>query len=132
ATGFLGSHLLAALLRQGETVIALARSSGGAAGRTRVEAALAEVLGSEESREAAAGRLEVVEGDIGATGLGLTDADRRELAARVDEVWHSAASLSFLEEERAAIFRMNLDGARSVVDFTAASRGRRLHHISTA
>jgi nucleoside-diphosphate-sugar epimerase len=81
---------------------------------------------------AALGRLEVIEGDIGAPLLGLDDTTYRRVCGGIDEVWHSAASLSFIEEHRAEIFRMNVGGTERVVEMTGRTPGKRLHHVSTA
>jgi len=40
--------------------------------------------------------------------------------------------LSFAEEERDEIFRMNVDGARNVIEVVKQTPGKRLHHVSTA
>jgi len=77
-------------------------------------------------------KLTVFEGDISASGLGLNEDARRQIVSSTDEVWHCAASLSFQEEDRAEIFRMNLDGTRQVLDLVKAMPAHRLHHVSTA
>jgi thioester reductase-like protein len=126
ATGFLGSHLTARLLEDGHEVKVLARSSKNASAKARVE----EIL-----RDVGVNRFEnlrVLEGDISLPHLGLNDSERREVVSSTDEVWHCAASLSFQQDERAEIFRMNLDGTRHVLDLVKDVPGRRLHHVSTA
>ena len=126
ATGFLGSHLAARLLREGYHVTALVRGARNASPRSRVE----EVL-----REAGTPRfenLEVVEGDISLPGLGLQDTVRKQILSHVKEVWHCAASLSFEQENREEIFRMNVDGTRNVLDLVKQAPGCRLQHVSTA
>ena len=126
ATGFLGSHLTARLLADGHQVNVLARSSKNSSAKERVH----EVL-----RDAGVTRFEnlsVFEGDISLPDLGLSDAARREITSSVQEVWHCAASLSFQQEDRAEIFRMNIDGTLHVLDLVKAVPGSRLHHVSTA
>jgi nucleoside-diphosphate-sugar epimerase len=125
-TGFVGSHLAARLLAAGRDVCVLARGSKNVSAQTRVE----EVL-----REVGASRLEnlkVFEGDISLPDIGLTDASRREIASSTDEVWHCAASLSFQQEDRNEIFRMNVDGTRNVLQLLKQTHTRRIHHVSTA
>ena len=131
-TGFLGSHLCWALLLEGHHVTALARSSKATSAKDRVADTLGQVAGGTEALAEQLDRLKVVEGDIAAPGLGLDRSELAELEASTDEVWHSAASLSFLDEEREQIFRMNLDGARNIIDLAAGTPGRRLQHVSTA
>ena len=126
ATGFIGSHLTARLLQDGYHVKALARRSKTASARERVETILA---------AAGAARFEnlrVLEGDISLPHLGLSDAARAEITSGTEEVWHCAASLSFGPQNRAEIFRMNVDGTRHVLDLVKQLPGRRLHHVSTA
>src|SRR5262245_9762575 len=91
-TGFLGSHLAARLLDEGHRVIALARGSKNASPQERVERVMRDV-GSQRL-----GNLEVVEGDISAAGLGLNESIRKRVSTEIDELWHSAASLSFEQE----------------------------------
>ena len=132
ATGFLGSHLCDTLLKDGHHVTTLARATKSKTAHNRVTATLRRVAQVEKSLEGRLDRLEVVEGDIAASGLGLAPADNERLTATTDEVWHSAASLSFLEEDRESIFRVNLDGTRHIVEWTSRTTGKRLHHVSTA
>ncbi len=132
ATGFLGSHLCEALLRNGHHVTTLARASKTETAHERVTATLGRVARTDESLESRLDRLEVVEGDMSASGLGLAPADHERLTATTDEVWHCAASLSFLEEDRKSIFHTNLDGTRNIVEWTSGTTDRRLHYVSTA
>src|SRR5438874_5923543 len=104
ATGFLGSHLAARLLQEGHRVSAIARSSRDLSAKARVEDSL-RVLGAERFEN-----LRVCEGDISLPGLGLNEQDKKQIVSTTDEVWHCAASLSFQNEERDDIFRMNVDG----------------------
>jgi nucleoside-diphosphate-sugar epimerase len=125
-TGFLGSHLAARLLQDGCHVTALARGSKSESPRSRVEDALRPVGVSDFQN------LDVVEGDISLPGLGLNEEARRQVLSTSREVWHCAASLSFQEEDREEIFRMNVDGTRHVIDVVKQLPGSRLHHVSTA
>ena len=131
-TGFLGSHLAYALLKAGHFVVALARSSESDAARDRLVGVLGRVAPQPVEVVELLDRLEVLEGDIAAPLAGLDAADYEKLCPSIDEVWHSAASLSFIEEHRSEIFRMNVDGTRNIVELTSRTSGRRLHHVSTA
>jgi len=126
ATGFLGSHLAARLLEDGHNVSVLARSSKTDSAEARVKDVLRDVGTSGFDR------LKVFEGDISLPALGLNDAARRELVTSSDEIWHCAASLSFQQEDRDEIFRMNVDGTRHVIDLAKQIPTRRLQHVSTA
>jgi thioester reductase-like protein len=125
-TGFLGSHLAARLLRDRHHVSVIAR---GGEGLTTCERVLAAV------REAGATDLTglyIYEGDLRRPGMGLNDVAAQRLERSIDEVWNSAASLSFLDADRDDIFAMNVGGTRNILEFTQRSAGRRIHHISTA
>src|SRR5579883_969284 len=126
ATGFLGSHLTARLLADGNQVKVLARSSRNVSAEERVRQVLRDVGVTRFEN------LSVFEGDISLPGLGLSDSARREITSSVQEVWHCAASLSFQEEDRAEIFKMNIDGTVHLLDLVKAVPGSRLHHVSTA
>jgi thioester reductase-like protein len=126
ATGFLGSHLTARLLADGCHVTVLARSSKTTSAKARVEDVMREVGVSEF------GNLVVLDGDISQPGLGLTELVRKQTVSTTDEVWHCAASLSFEQEDREEIFRMNVDGTRHVLDLVKQTPSRRLQHVSTA
>src|SRR5436190_268521 len=132
ATGFVGSHLAYRLLEQGHRVTALARGGKTASARDRVLEVLQQVASSRELLNEHAGRLEVLEGDFARARLGLDEEAFRRTASNTDEVWHSAASLSFAEEEREEIFAMNVGGTRHLLDLVMQTPTRRFHHISTA
>jgi long-chain acyl-CoA synthetase len=132
ATGFLGTELLARLLSGGDRrVWALVRASSQAEAEARGRATLASLV-----PESVAERVVPVAGDLLRDGLGIDPRRRDELAEAVDEVIHSAASVSFslpLDQARA----VNVEGARHVLELAtlAAARGaglRRFAHVSTA
>ena len=126
ATGFLGSHLAWRLLLEGHHISVLARGSKTLSARDRVVQTLRDV-GATNFRN-----LDVFEGDISLPNLGLSEAVIQNIIASTDEVWHCAASLSFQQEDRGAIFRMNVGGTQHVLALTERTRRRRLQHVSTA
>lgn len=132
ATGFVGSHLAYRLLEQGHHVTALARGGKNASARERVLEVLQQVASSAEILNEHVNRLEVLEGDFAQPHLGLDEDTFRHTASNTQEVWHSAASLSFAEEERDEIFGMNVGGTRHLLDLVMQTPTRRFHHISTA
>jgi len=135
ATGFVGSHLAWKLLQEDYSVTVLARGSRATSARDRVVGVLKRVAESEDRLDEISNyldRLTVLEGDIACPDFGITSEKIAGVLASTDETWHCAASLSFAEEERDEIFRMNVDGARNVADFASRTRGKRLHHVSTA
>ena len=113
ASGFLGSHLTAALLARGHRVTALCRPGRGLSPHARM-ARLAAWL---DIRPDARTRLEVCEGEIERPRLGLDKADALRLADRVETVLHCAADTSFAARHRARVERSNLAGLNHVLDF---------------
>ena len=126
ATGFLGSHLAARLLDDGHQVAVLARGSRNLSAEARVKEVLRDVGTSRFDR------LTVFEGDISVPDLGLSEEAKERIIASTDEIWHCAASLSFQQEDRSEIFRMNVEGTRHVLELVKQTSTRRLHHVSTA
>jgi thioester reductase-like protein len=131
ATGFLGSHLTLRLLQQGHHVRALARGSKTTSPQERVEHTLRDVAGSPELVLPYLCQLEVFEGDISQDEFGLSPRSTA-LVRTSDEIWHCAASLSFAEEDREEIFRMNIGGTEHLLRVVEQTASRRLHHVSTA
>jgi long-chain acyl-CoA synthetase len=132
ATGFLGMELLARYLERTErTVYALVRADSPGAAAGRVERALRLMFGPYHPYGE---RVVAVRGDITVDGLGLGGV-RDELAERVGEIVHAAATVSFataLSEARA----INVEGTRRVLELADACAERggldRFTHVSTA
>ena len=121
-TGFLGSHIAAALLGAGYRVAVLARSAKALSARARIER-LADWLGLDED---ARSRLNVIEGDVLDPGWAAAGADS------MDEVVHCASSTAFAERKRAEIEAANIGGLRNILDFAVRSGCAFFHHVSTA
>ena len=142
-TGFLGKSIVEKTLRAvpgvGRINLAI-RSSARRPAADRLEREvlsspafkrLKEELGEEAFARLAAEKLSVLEIDLGADGLGLTEAGRAELA-RCDIVIHSAAAVEF-DNPADLSAQTNLLGAARMVN-TVREAGKRPHlvHISTA
>jgi thioester reductase-like protein len=133
ATGFVGMELLTRYLeRTDRRIYALVRGANPRQAAARMEETLQSLFGPGHPY---GGRVVAVHGDITRPGLGLSAKKRDMLVERVDEIMHSAASVSFalgLEESRDA----NVEGTWHVLQFArlCEQRGalRRLSHISTA
>ena len=132
-TGFVGMEILARYLERGDrTVCALVRAADDGAAAERLRSTIASLFGDPEAHSE---RAFAVAADIERPGLGL-DAHRREqLAERVGEIVHSAASVSFslpIDASRA----INVGGTQRVLELAelAQRRGglRRFSYISTA
>ncbi|MFF8501553.1 AMP-binding protein [Streptomyces anulatus] len=117
ATGYLGGHLLDALLERGAQVTCLVRGERDhdAAGRLR----------------RVPPGLRVVAGDIGREGLGLSEAGRA-LARDAQVVVHAAADVRLVAPPE-ELERTNHDGVRRLLAWIDAEAmgGVRFHHIST-
>lgn len=115
-TGFLGSHIGAALLRSGEEVVFLVRGKGVLTGTTRLEGVL-DWHGIEPPLRR---RVKTIEG-------GLTDA-----IPAVDRIIHCLSDTSFSERNRERIWATNVDSLEGILDFAIRSRIRTFIYVSTA
>jgi dihydroflavonol-4-reductase len=116
ATGFIGSHVVAALVAAGAEVRAFDR-----------EAPLASGAGGDERDRspAALGAADVVVGDI-------LDAAALARAMRgCDAVFHLAAVYSFARARAREMEAVNVDGTRAVLDAAARAGVRRVVHTSS-
>lgn len=117
ATGYVGGHLLDALLERGAQVTCLVRGERDqdAAGRLR----------------RVSPGLRVVAGDIGRAGLGLSAAGRAR-ARDAQVVVHAAADIRLVAPPE-ELERVNHDGVRRLLAWIDAEAmgGVRFHHIST-
>jgi NAD(P)-dependent dehydrogenase (short-subunit alcohol dehydrogenase family) len=114
ATGFIGRHLVAELLKRDGTIYVLVREGS----RGRLDALL-QRLG------AADGRIVAVPGDLAKPGLGVDGFDER-----IDHLFHLAAVYDVEADEEAAE-RANIDGTRHVIEFANAHDVGRFHHVSS-
>jgi long-chain acyl-CoA synthetase len=131
ATGFLGMEVLARLLeREDIEVLALIRGDDAEEAHKRLDGVLCTLYDDppQQLRE----RARALAGDATADGLGLSDADRREVVERVDGVLHCAASIAFdlpLDQAR----EINTEGTRRVLELAREMGSlRRFVHVSTA
>jgi thioester reductase-like protein len=124
--GFLGSRLLPRVLRR------MPEARAACLVQPRFEAqAKDRVRLVEEGDADVAGRIELVAGDLTAPGLGLDEAERARLAARVSQVWHLAAVYD-LSVARDVGMRVNVEGTRNVLRFASDCPGLERHHyVST-
>lgn len=133
ATGFLGMEVLARYLeRTDRDVYALVRAASARQAHERIDSTLRTLFGD---GRAYTGRVKAVPGDIESDGLGLDPSLREQLAGKVTDIVHAAASVSFslpLEQSR----RINVAGTRRLLEFAhrCQQRGglRRFSYISTA
>jgi thioester reductase-like protein len=133
ATGFVGMEILGLYLeRTDRHLCCVVRAESQEDADARMRSALGLLFGDEL---AFAGRISAIRGDIEWPGMGLAPAEIESLAARVTDIVHCAASVSFtlpLARSR----EINVDGTRHMLDFgiECLSRGGLGHfaYVSTA
>jgi thioester reductase-like protein len=134
ATGFVGMEVLERYLRCSDLqIITPLRAADDIAANERLHATLRSLFGVRARRYEH--RVEAVAADLMKPGLGLSRPRQEQIAARVDQIIHSAAAVSFalsIEQSRA----INLEGTRRVLELAELAQARggleRYAHISTA
>ena len=127
ATGFLGAHLLSELLATTDArVHCLVRARDDAAALSRIRQAADRY----ELAVPSADRVVPLAGDLAEPRLGLSDTAFRDLAHRIDVIYHAGALVNFIypyQELRAA----NVAGTREVIRLAGLYRGIPVHYVST-
>jgi thioester reductase-like protein len=130
ATGFLGAHLCAELLRRTTaTVRCLVRADDPRGAAERLRTAL-DRAGLGDAADAAGERLVAVPGDLSRERLGLTGADFADLAERTGLIVHCGAWVNFVRPYR-ALRDTNVLGTQEVLRLAATGRRTPVHHVST-
>ena len=114
ATGFIGRHLVAELLKREGTIYALVREGS----RGKLDA-LVQRLGADD------GRIKPVIGDLSKPGLGVDGFDEK-----IDHLFHLAAVYD-VEADEEASERANVEGTKHVIEFADAHDVGRFHHVSS-
>ena len=132
ATGFLGAHLLDALLRYTDPstkFYCIARPTGGRTDHTNnrvVEALRFYELAGQTLQD----RIVTVTGDLTQTQFGLGDEEYRELAEEVDLIFHCAASVNYAYSYP-IIKPHTVDGTIEVVKFACHAKTKPMQYISS-
>ena len=114
ATGFIGRHLVAELLKRDGTVYALVREGS----RGKLDS-LVQRVGAEE------GRIVPVTGDLSKPSLGVEGFDEK-----IDHLFHLAAVYD-VEADEEASEKANVEGTKHVIEFANAHDVGRFHHTSS-
>jgi thioester reductase-like protein len=130
ATGLVGGYLLRYLVDADVSIAVLVRA-------TRRESSAARINAVMRRWEKLSGRSlprpVVLEGNLCEPLLGLDTDSRRWIANHCDRVIHSAASMTFRENERTGEpFRTNVEGVRNLLEVCQEGGIREFHHVSTA
>jgi thioester reductase-like protein len=114
ATGFIGRHLLAELLKREGTIHVLVREGS----RGKVDALV-------QRLDAADGRIVPVTGDLSKPGLGIEG-----FSEKIDHFFHLAAVYDMAADEE-AMERANIEGTQHVIEFANSIEVGRFHHTSS-
>ncbi|MBF2002244.1 MAG: thioester reductase domain-containing protein [Synechococcales cyanobacterium M58_A2018_015] len=130
ATGFLGTFLLAELLRQTEADIdCLVRADSLEQARQKLKASLTR-YGMEEFWQQAQSRIVPIVGDLAQPDLGLTPDTWQALAAEIDAIYHNGAWVQHTSPY-AQLKATNVLGTQTIIRLAAQERTKPLHFIST-
>ncbi len=127
ATGFLGSHLMASLLRRGDRVVVLGRGSAAESLGARIDKLLAWF-----DLQARSGQIETAEVDLLKPLCGL-DPDRYQaLCTKSGQIIHCASDTRFSEQHRRESIATNVDSLGQIIEFAKNSNAPWFHYVSTA
>jgi nucleoside-diphosphate-sugar epimerase len=126
ANGFVGSHLIGALVARGDSVVALARASAEVV-RRKVSDALTTLYLDPGLVE----KVKVMGFSLAEPDLGLSTDD---VFGESCTYWHSAALITFFPHRETELRAVNVEGSANVTATFSrfAKPGSRLVHISTA
>jgi NAD(P)-dependent dehydrogenase (short-subunit alcohol dehydrogenase family) len=119
ATGFIGRYLVSNLLKRKGTVHVLVRK-----GSEKKLEAIAASMGWDRKRIVA------VTGDLSKPKLGLTAAQVKALAGKIQHVFHLAAIYD-MSADAASQQVANIDGTRNAIELAAAIKAGCFHHTSS-
>ncbi|KAK4023768.1 hypothetical protein OUZ56_009166 [Daphnia magna] len=137
ATGFMGKVLVEKLLRACpgiERIYLLMRPSRGQTVDCRLRGLIENQIFDKIRKQEpdVLGKITAVTGDMTSPGLGLSSSDLQSLKDNVSIIFHSAATIKFNEELKAAI-RMNVKGPLQLLEISRQmKRLQAFVHVSTA
>lgn len=129
ATGLLGRYLLRDLLRAGERLAVIVRSSKKATARQRIETIMQRW---EQEDGCLYSRPVVFEGDITQPLLGLSPDAIRWIGDYCSSCIHSAATLTFETDSNNEPWRTNIGGTEELLKLCEQASVLQLHYVSTA
>ncbi|PYA64016.1 peptide synthetase [Serratia marcescens] len=129
ATGFVGAHLLAELLRTTDAALyCLVRDGAETPPMRRLEAVLQRYRIALNASQHA--RIHIVPGNVAEHDFSLTPAAYRALSQDIDLVYHSASAVNFIQPY-SYMKRDNVQGLREIIRFAAHTRTKPLMLLST-
>ncbi|KAB7706153.1 SDR family NAD(P)-dependent oxidoreductase [Bacillus aerolatus] len=120
ATGFLGTNLVKKLIEEGHHIYVLMRN----------QIKFNKLLDQLDSRHI--NHVHAVEGELTTENLGLKAPVLQRLIGNIDVFCHSAAMLSFDENDREKSFCVNVQGTKHVLDLAELVGAKTFIHVSTA
>lgn len=115
-TGFLGIHILEALLKENCKIYCLIRSSNQESAKKRILSMFNFYFKDKYTSDFLFNKIEIIVGDIKYKNLGLTEELQEFLGNKVDNVIHCAALVKHLGKYD-EFKKMNLDGTKNVSNF---------------
>ena len=126
ATGFLGAHLLRALLEAGAVKVICTMRDGS---QERLIETLSWYFGA--GWASGLGRqVDVVKADISQPGLGLPPRDYQSLSGKIASIWNCAADVRHYAADQDALLRTNLNGTQELLKLARAANVP-YYHMST-
>jgi thioester reductase-like protein len=128
ATGFLGSYLLAEFLQTTDADVAcLVRASDEAHGMKRLcESLTTYGLWRKEFEP----RIHVVVGDLALPAFGLSDSKYKELAEKIDVIYHNGAELNLIQPY-SVLKPVNVGSVEETLRLASHTRLKPVHYVST-
>ena len=128
ATGFLGAYILRDLLEhKADKVYCLVRANTNQDGYLRIVKKMKDLLLWKESYS---DRVVSLCGDITKPDFGLLDDAYKTLSGLVDEIFHCAAQVDFLNTYE-GLKSSNIQGTKEVIKFSSYNKTKSINHIST-
>jgi nucleoside-diphosphate-sugar epimerase len=127
ATGFLGSHLMAALLQRGDRVFVLGRRSAEGSLAARIDNIL-DWFGLQTR----SGQVETAEVDLLKPLCGLAPDRYKALCNRAGHFIHCASDTRFSEQNRPESTATNVDSLEQIIELAKNSSAPWFHYVSTA
>jgi len=127
STGFLGSHLMNSLLKNGYNLIIPGRGKNAETLEQRIYKLLKWFGISDYSN-----RLKIIEADYSKPLLGLSPALFKVTCSLTDSVIHCASDTCFSESKRDKVLQFNVDQLSGILELASAAQVKSFSYISTA
>ncbi|WP_415717913.1 amino acid adenylation domain-containing protein [Maridesulfovibrio sp.] len=128
ATGFVGSHILASLLKaRVEKVFCLVRAKDKENGLERILKTASD-YGLDFQNDLH--KIEIIPGDLSEKRYGLSPDDFEQLADKADSIFNSGALVHYIYSYE-TLLGPNVRGVREAVRLACSGRQKHIHHVST-